>query len=615
MNDNNSASTNNQHYQDISAIVQDIFDSTTTTSNNNDDHEDTTITIINPLLAEPLTVLQKEAIHCAAQEQWVSCEILARLDLAKCTAEHRSELLDLHLLGRAAFEQEQYVAAKRFYEQLYEYGGVDYEAKYRYKVACCLVHTGSLVEAVFVLEQIPDRQRSLPVYMLLGHLYQQTSRKQTAIDTYLQALKLNPYCLEAVYCLGVLGADKTPITAALDDGYAQRNESDSALLLPKEIVLLLTAKHRHQNALALQLAQKLLAEYPNNVHLLLIMAELHVSNNDCETATELYARVRSLEPGTVNSMDLYADLLGKAGQWHELSDLTDAMLQQDDKSATAWTCLALYHKYSSSNTNNKKKQDTSNNMTNALKFVEKAIALDQRHAFAHYVRGCILLQDQRPEYAAVSFFRSNEIQPAIATYEGLVDAYLVATKDKEAIGAAKEAYNRAPRDPRTLTLVGLALSQGSTVTAKRSLTKALQMSPALARPLFCLVGILNHEKDYTAALELLQNALEHASGNSSKCNGLAAPDEILCRMGDVYTTGTENYKQAVAVYNRALAANPECGAAVTAMDRLEKLLRGVDSSGANESHANYSDEVAEDGDDSVVPGDDSGEVASYRPAY
>ena len=69
--------------------------------------------------------------------------------------------------------------------------------------------------------------------------------------------------------------------------------------------------------------------------------------------------------------------------------------------------------------------------TKALKFIDKAISLDQRHAFSHFVRGKILLDDRRPDYAGVSFFRSNEIEPTIATYEGLVDAYLEASKEKE----------------------------------------------------------------------------------------------------------------------------------------------------------------------------------------
>jgi hypothetical protein len=46
-------------------------------------------------------------------------------------------------------------------------------------------------------------------------------------------------------------------------------------------------------------------------------------------------------------------------------------------------------------------------------------------------------------------------------------------------------------------------------------------------------------------------------------------------MGDCYTH-QEQYKDAVHTYNRALVADPECAAAIAALDRLDKLMRGLD---------------------------------------
>lgn len=546
---------------------------------------------------QPLTVLQKEAVNLLHQKQFASCEILARLDWSKCVAEKRSELVDVHLLAECCYQQDKWAAAKEFYELLYCYD----DAKYRYKAACCSHKMGSLIEAVCLLEHIPVDSRSLQVHMLLGKLYMATSRKQAAVDAFLCALKENPFALEAVHVLATLGADKTPITTALSAGHAERGgqEEINAALLSKEIVLMLTAKHRHQTGLALQLAQKLSTEYPDNVHLLLLQAELSQQSND-EAAEELYHRVRSLEPGNTFGMDQYANILGQAGKLHELSDLTDSMLQMDDKSPVSWTCLSLFHKYQGN-----RHGPHSDHIASALKFVEKAIALDQRHAYAHYIRGTILLEEHRPEYAAVSFFRSNEIQPTVATYEGLVDAYLAAGKDKEAIAAAKTAYNLAPRDPRTLTLVGLALAQGSAAQAKRSLTKALQLSPALSRPLFALVEILRLEKDHGQCIDLLQQALEGQAAASGTNTSLARADEILCRMGGIYTA-MEHFKEAVNSYDRALAANPECDQAVQALDRLEKLMRGLDP---NDNSEDIVEDNETDGASSSSP------AASYRPSY
>jgi anaphase-promoting complex subunit 7 len=592
MNYNNNQ--NDEYYQGIMAIVDDIVSSDLSqgavvlmqqqqqqTDAVNDDGEQQ-----QPSLPT-LTTLQKEAMLLLHQQQYTSCEILARLDWSRCIQERRSDRMDIHMIAECYYRQEKWAAAKELFQVLFHYD----QLKYRYKAACCSLKMGNLIEAIIVLEHIAMDTRTLQIHMLLGKLYVATSRKQLAIDSYTAALRLNPYTLEAVSVLASLGTEKVPITQALETGLSRKvlvhPDGGQFAFLFKEMIMILTARYHHQTTLALQLLRKLSTEYPDNVYLLLIQAELAVQSNH-ESATDLFHRVRTLEPGNVTGMDQYANLLGKAGKLHELSDLTDSMLQIDDKSPVSWTCLSLYHKYQVLSDSSNSASTNGDPIASALKFVEKAIALDQKHAFAHYIRGTILLEEHRPEYAAVSFFRSIEIQPTVSTYEGLVDAYLAAGKDREAIAAAKSAYNLAPRDPRTQTLVGLALAQGSTAPAKRSLKKALQMSPSMARPLFCLVEILRAEKDYDQCIELLTNALE-AEALTMGCNSsLARLEDIYCRMGSIYMS-KESYREAADAYDRALAANTSCNTAIEALDRLEKLMRGLDP---NEN----SDDIVEDSD-------------------
>ena len=186
--------------------------------------------------------------------------------------------------------------------------------------------------------------------------------------------------------------------------------------------------------------------------------------------------------------------------------------------------------------------------------------MDQRHAFAHRLRGAILLADSRPEHAAVSFFRSNEIVPDVTSYEGLVDSYLAAGKYKEAIIAAREAINAAPRDPRAVTLVGLALAQGQLGAdsgegmekAKRALRKALTLDPSALRPLMALVSIHVHEKDYDTCIDLLKQGIE---GTTDSQNLLHGQDVLQSRLGEIYML-SENYKEAIASFHAAIAMNP-----------------------------------------------------------
>lgn len=515
---------------------------------------------------EDLTLLQTECIQLFRQKQYKSCEILARMELGRddCCE------VALSLLGDCAFMQRQYIHAKMFYHRAYHYN----EEKYRWKEAQCLKELGSLVEAAAVLEQIPVEKRDLAMQMMLGKLYVASSRKETAIETFLQALRQNPFAMEAVEQLAELGVDKFKIKEAMDKGYADKGvcntEENVQLRHLEELTAAICAQSRHQAATALQLFLKLEQEYPNNVYLLLHLAKIYLHTNDTLNAEAIFERVRYHEDTQIDYMDQYAQLLARSDKTTALNELADALLILDDKRPEAWTTLSLYH-------------EVKENHDKALAFVEKAISLDQRHAFAHRVRGAILMAENRPSHAAVSFFRANEITPDIVNYEGLVDAYLATGKHKEAAASAKEALLMASRDPRAFTLVGLALYKGASnrygqprseaiEKAKKTLHKALALDPSLLRPLFALVDIYSESHEYNVCVQLLQTALE---GNTLTQDKLFGQSLILCRLGEIYMV-MESFQEAMDVYNKALGLDPDMIQAQRALDRIEKILRGVD---------------------------------------
>jgi anaphase-promoting complex subunit 7 len=543
---------------------------------------------------------------------------------------------------RECFEDEPNRAQQSNHYYRMDWVRSSWEAQLRVKECRALSDIGSIYDAAAILERCfpkeldgtlqgaaPTPFATVESHMLLGDLYVQNQRYVDAAEEYKFALCKNPYVLEALEKLARLGCPESDLLQMVDDGMKnlvteimRRNETDdekqTVESLPqidslREYAFAHSTLHKNQLVLSHQHFCKLVSLFPFHPYLLVQLAHIQQEMGYILRSEQNYQRVRSLDSHWVEGMDRYAHLLfqlrmsrknafmmqhggylhyhyschhGRAGSENrrggcsieiELGKLCTDMLHSNDKKPEPWACISLYHL-------------ARDDHEKALAFVDKAISLNSQHAFAHLLRGSILLVSHRPEHARVSFFRANDLQRDVPSYEGLVESYLAAGQYKEAVCSAKEAISGSPRDPRAITLVGLALAQASTShqkgegkeRAKRALKKAVALDHGALRPLFALVDLYASESEYATCIKILQDAIENG-GKISESAPLCSvstwnkelADVIQAKMAEIYML-SEDFGQALECYHTAIAMNPHNGLAVQGLERIEKLLKGID---------------------------------------
>jgi tetratricopeptide (TPR) repeat protein len=298
-----------------------------------------------------LTPIQRECAELLRAKQYKSCEMVASLELSRTEKANQPAALLLEILGDCAQATQQYKRAISYYRraslQHHVMGRSPLsEAKLRCKEAQCLSSLGSVVEASGVLEIVPAKMRTLGMCMTLGHLYVATGRHSDASRMFLDALSLNPYALEAVEWLAILGADRNVVLEVAEKALVTKSGSDvdtSSVLPVVDIVSAHFLMHRHQSKLALDHFVKLEKQFPNNVYLLLKIATLQLHMSDDAGAELTFARIRQLDENNVECMDQYAQLFQRRNALADLNRLSADLLEIDDKRPEAWVCLALYH--------------------------------------------------------------------------------------------------------------------------------------------------------------------------------------------------------------------------------------------------------------------------------
>lgn len=123
-----------------------------------------------------------------------------------------------------------------------------------------------------------------------------------------------------------------------------------------------------------------------------------------------------------------------------------------------------------------------------------------------------------------------------------------------------------PKNAKAITLVGRVLShlpEGKD-KAKRAFQRALSIDPLTVDATLALADLYIQSGEFDRCIELLHQSIEQSSH-----------DFLHTKLGEVYTL-TEDYSNALACFHAAISINPSSATATSGLERLEKLMRGVD---------------------------------------
>ena len=227
---------------------------------------------------------------------------------------------------------------------------------------------------------------------------------------------------------------------------------------------------------------------------------------------QAFSQVRARDEHYLDHMDEYAEVLKQSGESTLLNKLTYALLDSNVQRPEGWVAGSLY-------------MEVKDERERALEYSEKALQLHPRHSMALLRCGQMHLEAFKYDLALISFRKALEVWRSARAYQGAVRSYIGMGRIKEALTTAKEALQRMPRNPKALTLVGIALSQlpEGLEKGKVAFEKARLLDPLCSETVMELTTVLVQNNKLNEAVEALESYLRHKD-----C------DYMHSRLGDIY---------------------------------------------------------------------------------
>ncbi|KAK3038988.1 hypothetical protein RJ639_027473 [Escallonia herrerae] len=220
----------------------------------------------------------------------------------------------------------------------------------------------------------------------------------------------------------------------------------------------------------------------------------------------------------------------------------------------------------------------------------EAIIGKNDEAITSFEKGNLFLSLNRPDAAVIAFRSALELRPDLRSYQGLVHSYLVLSKIKEALHAAREAMKAMPQSARALKLVGdvYASNSGGREKAKKFYESALRLDPGYLGAALALAELHVMEGRNGDAVSLLERYLKEW-----------ADDSLHVKLAQVLAA-TNMVQEALSHYQAALRINAQNEAAKKGLERLEKQMKGVDPDAPEEDEENEVEDAEGDPEDTEL---------------
>nr|KAJ0206585.1 hypothetical protein LSAT_V11C500254080 [Lactuca sativa] len=458
------------------------------------------------------------------------------------------------------------------------------ENEVKFKIASCHCAINENRAALAEMEAIPSKSRNLQMNLLLGKLYRYSKHIRPAIACYKECLRHCPYIIEAITSLAELGVQAKDIFSLLPQkiviifcvsnlmfktpnrsGRPPFDQFESNRWLQRYVeAQCCIASNDYKGGL--ELFSELLQRFPNNVHILLEMAKVEAIIGKNDEAIMNFEKIRSIDPYVVTYMDEYAMLLKLKSDPLKLNKLVHDLLNIDPARPEVFVALSVLCEG----------KDDRAALTNA----EKSIRIDERHITGHIVKGNLFLSMNQPEAAVVAFRSAQELRPDLRSYQGLVRSYLAVSKTKEALYAAREAMKAMPQSAKALKLVGDVYASNSSgrEKAKKFYESALRLEPGYLGAALALVDLHVMEGRNYEAVTLLERYLKDWTD-----------DSLHVKLAQILAA-TNMLQDSLSHYQAALRINPQNESAKKGLERLEKLMKGVDPDAPEEEEENDGDD-------------------------